>query len=212
MENIKPIIEKFYKTGKWEGDFESKIKGFIKNFVSSKGLDETIRRIVGDDYVEEVYSVFTIKLFENKELILSKENVSFGYLTAMIKNAIMDIYRKRAMNYEISIQSLQNPDKEGNLEDVIITQEPPKYYPIEVEELFNKILKLLDEKDKETLCYYISKQLGEEFEVKTLSKDALYKRWERLKKKLRENLEEVNTELWKAFIDLYMSEVCDKLR
>lgn len=212
MENIKPIIEKFYRTGKWDGDFENKIKGFIKNFVSSKGLDETIRRIVGDDYVEEVFSMFIIKLFENKELILSKEKVSFSYLTAIIRNAIMDIYRKRAMNYEISVQSLQNPEEERNIEEIIFVDNSPAYYPIEVEELFNKILELLDEKDKEALCYYISKGLGEEFEVKTLSKDALYKRWERLKKKLRENLEEINSELWKAFVDMYMSEVCNKLR
>lgn len=212
MKDIKPLVEKFYETGKWEDDIEGKIKSFIRNFVISKKLEKGIKRILGDDYVEEIYSLFILKLLKNKDLLLSKKSISFSYLISIVKNVIFDFYRKRAMNFEVSVQSLHYSYEEGNLEEVIFKQEPPEYYPIEVYELFNKILKIFDEKDKETLCYYLFKQFGEEFKVKSLSKDALYKRWERLKKKLRENFGEINLELWTAFVELYVSEVCKKLR
>ncbi|WP_461829005.1 sigma-70 family RNA polymerase sigma factor [Aquifex sp.] len=212
MSDIKPYLEEFYKTGKWQGEFENKIKGAIVSFVSREGLEQSIRRILGDNYLEDIYSTFVLKLLSNKELILSKPKVNFSYLTSMIKNTVMDLYRKKSFAYEVSVQSLQDTEEEGKLEEVIFRAETPDFTPLEVYELLRKVINLLDDKDKETLCYYIAKELGEDFEVKSLSRDALYKRWERLKKKLREILEEVNEELWKSFVDLYMSEVCRKMR
>lgn len=213
MSDIKPVLEEFFKTGKWQGDFENKIKGTIVSFISREGLEQSIKRILGDNYLEEIYSTFVLKLLSNKELILSKPKVSFSYLASMIKNTIMDLYRKKSFLYEISVQAFQDTgEEEGNLEEVIFKIESPNYTPLEVYDLLKKVTSYLDDKDKETLCYYIAKELGEDFEVKTLSKNALYKRWERLKKKLREILEEINEELWKYFVDLYMSEVCRKIR
>lgn len=213
MSDIKPLLEKFYKTGKWEGDFENKIKGAILNFISREGLEQSIRRVLGDSYLDDIYSTLILKLFINKDLILSKPKVSFSYLTAIIKNTVMDVYRKKIYSYEVPVQAMQVSDEEeGNLEEVVFKTEPPAYTPLEVYELFNKVIDKLDEKDMETLCYYIAKEAGENFEVRSLSRDALYKRWERLKKKLRGVLAEVNEELWRAFVDLYMSEVCRKMR
>ena len=212
MSDIKPILEEFFKTGKWQGDFENKIKGAIVSFISREGLEQSIKRILGDNYLEDIYSTFILKLLSNKELILSKPKVSFSYLTSIIKNTVMDLYRKKSFAYEVSVQSLQDTEDEGNLEEVIFRIEASDYTPLEVYELLKKVINILDDKDKETLCYYISKEVGEDFEVKSLSKDALYKRWERLKKKLREILEGINEELWKSFVDLYVSEVCRKMR
>lgn len=211
MNDIKEVLERFYRTGRWERGFEERIKNAITRFISREGLESSIRRLLGDSYLEDIYSTFILRLLSSKELLLSKREISFGYLTAMIKNTVMDVYRKRALAYEVSIHSLW-PDNEDDLEEVIFRTAPPSYHPLELLELFDKVVGMLDDKDRETLCYYIAKELGEKFEMKDLSKDALYKRWERLKKKLGENLSEINEELWRAFMDMYMSEVCDKIR
>ena len=48
---IKPVLEEFFKTEKWQGDFENKIKGTMVSFISR-------------------YIFNFCKLLSNKELIL----------------------------------------------------------------------------------------------------------------------------------------------
>lgn len=200
MTDIKPIIEEFLKTGRWKEGWEERIKGYIEDAAFSLNLTDFLKKALGDDYVDEIRSILSLKLFSNKETLLSKPFISPSYLYSLIKNIVADIGRKKQLRVETSVE---NP---------IFVAPPQSFHPIEAEELLKEILRITDEKDRMVLCYYVYKELGEEFEVKGMSKEAVYVRWSRLKKKIKEHVKGVSSEVWRAFVDLYRSEVCSKLR
>lgn len=200
MTDIKPIIEEFLKTGRWKEGWEERIRGYIEDAAFSLNLTDFLKKALGDDYVDEIRSILSLKLFSNKETLLSKPFISPSYLYSLIKNIVADIGRKKQLRVETSVE---NP---------IFVAPPQFFHPIEAEELLKEILRITDEKDRMVLCYYVYKELGEEFEVKGMSKEAVYVRWSRLKKKIKEHVKGVSSEVWRAFVDLYRSEVCSKLR
>lgn len=198
--DIKPVIEEFLRTGRWRDNWEERIRGYIENAVSSLNLTDFLKRSLGDDYDKEIYSVLVLKLVSNKEILLSKPFISPSYLYSLIRNIVADIGRKKQLRVEISTE---NP---------LFVEPHPSFHPLEVKDLLEEILKITDGKDRVVLCYYVCKELGEDFEVKDMSMDTVYVRWSRLKKKIREHIRGVSPEVWRSFMELYRSEVCSKLR
>jgi hypothetical protein len=210
LSDLKPVVEKFLKTGRWEGDWEEKFKGYIKSVISSRELESTIRSFIGDDYLKEIYSCFVEKIFLSKETLLSKPYISPSYMYSFIRNVVMDLLRRKYMGVEISVGSLGR--EEGDLEEVFFKTLPPEHHTLEARAVLIEILDITDDKDREVLCYYFCKELGIEFEVRSMSKQAVYKRWERLRKRIRKHVGGVNANLWKEVMDLFVSEVCSELR
>jgi hypothetical protein len=120
-------------------------------------------------------------------------------------------------------------EKEVNLDDLSLTQEEDKEQEIRVEGLLppvfvnfledsalnHLVLSLkekLTKKELETLCWYVNKAYKQNPKEVKVSDNALYKRWERLKPKLKKILgEEVleGTSADKLFYAI-KSEICDK--
>jgi len=125
----------------------------------------------------------------------------------------VDVLNSSRPPIEASTNDIKIKDEEGkvlNFEEVI--PETRKDYSLEVENLFNIFMKVLSEKDIEVLCYYLYKEFySREIQISGLSKSALYKRWERLKKKLVSELPYIpDEEEFREFAEKFLSEVCNK--
>ena len=92
-----------------------------------------------------------------------------------------------------------------------IRVEEDKDLQINAQELLNAVMDILKEDDIKVMCYYFCKELySEEIELEGLTKTNLYKRWERLKKKLAQELPYVPTrEEFREFAERFVSDVCE---
>jgi len=186
----------------------------IRRVALQSKMESLLRTRIGDDYPEEVLSALILKLFSMKEAILRKEEVNRSYIRKVIRSCLVDAVNKEA---GVTIVSTNNPvkyDEEGRVREFeeLFGHEENKDMEIEAKELFDEILSILSEKDIDTLCYYLNTKIYKrEVKIKGMSKDALYKRWERLRKKIRKRLAYMpSEEEIRVFAERFLSEVCAK--
>ncbi len=172
------------------------------------------------DQEEELFNEFiSTKILTSKEMIIKKfsENQSglYNYLYVAIENFLKTELEK----YIYMSESLGNP--------VYINQEEEeesyleKYYnkeydflsEIESGRIFEVMNEQLKEEEKKLLCSILSDNNLKDKYFPDLKEDAYYKRVERLKKKLKEIVEEYefSKEGINLFFDIFYNEVCKKL-
>lgn len=201
--------------------FENKIKRLIKKSFStyfSSEVERLFKKYYGDTYLDDLFQEFVLRLIQTKDLLLHLDYISERYLVKIIENLI---YRQLSCNFKYSPKELSFESVIGGEieEEVIASEIFPSYTYDCIKELkighwMKLLITKLKEPEQEVLCYYLYKRLLNR-EVKTqLPLSTLYKRWERLKKKIRKligsDLEGEDWEELKEFFELYMSKVCEK--
>jgi len=204
-----------------EGKETPKEREFLKNtiakFVRQTGKEESFKKRWGDDYVEELLSKLSVKVISQKDLIKEKTFVSWKYFLSIIRSCVIEFYQELRSLQEFPYEEARNPKTEENNRSVeetgIFAYEEKVEEKIEAEEFYEYMLNFLEEKDYPILCYYLCKEFQKDCKKpEGLSEANLYKRWERLKKKLRDRLTyEPSAEAMKYFIDKFLSEICKKL-
>ena len=222
MGNLKELLEGLVKGDeKVKPFFISQIRKIasqeqIRKEASQESLEEFLKKRLGKDYHEEAFSELRLKVFlmYRKGSLGKKESINFSYLRKMIRSCLWDLYRRESKVDFISLESLSYENEEGK---VISFEERfgksvDKGLEIRVRELFEILLKVIPERDYDVFCYYLYKELySKEVVLENLSKSNLYKRWERLKKKLARELPyEPTPEEFRQFCEKFLSEICNK--
>ena len=225
MRDYKQIIEKLLNnqiSSKEYQTFLNVLKRIFKQALKvhfTTNIEKLFHKYFGPDYLEVLASELIFKIVSKKESFL---NLSFINKKYLLTTAINIIYLYLSSEFKLV-------EKEVNLDDLSLTQEEDKEQEIKVEGLLSpKFVNFLEDsalnhlvlslkekltkKELETLCWYLDKAYKQNpKELKAIA-DALYKRWERLKPKLRKILEEEvlkGTSADKLFYAI-KSEICDK--
>lgn len=204
MKDYKQILEGFIRGGKKE---ELYIRNIVKQFTTLY-MDEVFINKLGNDYEEEIISKLREKLISSKSW-KSYSYISKNYLRSIVKNLIADMFEEEFP--VISLQEKIHEDGEESLTyEGIISDTREALAEVYGNLIFEKLVMSIDEQDITVLCYYFNKALyGVEIELKEISKDNLYKRWERLRnKKLKKIFEDVTQEEFRIAVERFLSEVC----
>ena len=201
--------------------FKYSIKKLIKktfSYAFTPQIEALFKKAYGEDYLEDLFQEFLLRLVQNREIVLQLEFINERYLLSIIQNIIYYHLSSgfRLIEKQISFEELNpDPEKEEKVkaEEKIAPQAYDYLKKLKITHWLNELQIKLDEKDEEAFCYYLFKiLLKKEMELKSLSKTALYKRWERLKTKLRNilgtYLEEKDFEELKELFEIYLSEIC----
>ncbi len=155
------------------------------------------------DKEEDLFSEVVLRLYEKKEHILTifegKEEGLASYIRTMIKNILNDALLSMSKNPIDNIYIDSRYEDEGAVPDEerfrveavdVITR-------LEAKEVMMKFESNLREEDFKLLCYMLENKVDDKDKMektlfKDISKDALYKRVERLKKKLSQIVQENN--------------------
>jgi hypothetical protein len=225
VRNYKQIIEKLFNnqiSSKEYQTFLHVLKRIFKQALKvhfTTNIEKLFHKYFGPDYLEVLASELIFKIVSKKESFL---NLSFINEKYLLTTAINIIYLYLSSEFKLV-------EKEVNLEDLSLTQEEDKEKEIRVEGLLppvfvnfledsalnHLVLSLkekLTKKELETLCWYVNKAYKQNPKEVKASADALYKRWERLKPKLKKIVgEEVleGTSADKLFYAI-KSEICEK--
>jgi len=225
VRNYKQIIEKLLNnqiSSKEYQTFLNVLKRVFKQAFKvhfTTNIEKLFHKYYGPDYLEVLASEVVFKIVSKKESFL---NLSFVHEKYLLSIAISIIYFHLSSEFKLV-------EKEVNLDDLSLTQEEDKEQEIRVEGLLSPIFvnyledsalshlvltlkKKLTKKELETLCWYVNKVYKQNPKEVKVSANTLYKRWERLKPKLKKILgEEVleGTSADKLFYAI-KSEICDK--
>lgn len=209
--NRKKLI--LFISGKEDAETRKTLLKEIEKMARDLGLELRLRYRVGDDFKEEILEDFRFKLLMMKKEIEKGKVMTRNYLRKVIISCIVDRLNSEKNVSLLSMENLNFENERGNVvrfEESLAIEED-KDLAVEAEDLFRMLINSLDDKDKDTLCYYLYKKLyGKEIEV-GMSKSALYKRWERLRLKIVNSLpHKPSKEEFREFAERYLSEVCDK--
>jgi hypothetical protein len=225
VRNYKQIIEKLLNNQISSKEYQTFLNVLKRIFQQAfkvhftTNIEKLFHKYFGPDYLEVLASEFIFKIVSKKESFL---NLSFINEKYLLTTAINIIYFYLSSEFKLV-------EKEVNLDDLSLTQEEDKEQEIKVEGLLppvfvnfledsalnHLVLSLkekLTKKELETLCWYVNKAYKQNPKEVKASADALYKRWERLKPKLKKIVgEEVleGTSADKLFYAI-KSEICDK--
>lgn len=164
-------------------------------------------------------------LLERRDYICSRSTVTFSLLCTIVKNRFIDLGRKASQQNvpEIRIDEPIGDDEKTTWGDKIEdrnSEVSPEFVVerIYISELIEVLRSSLSSREKETLCFQIYKRqrAGAPPFLRTLSDDAKYQASSRLRKKLKrilgdEPFEELSTDGARLFIDLIVSEICEKI-
>ncbi|QER42714.1 hypothetical protein F1847_08150 [Thermodesulfobacterium sp. TA1] len=225
MKDYKPILQKLLNNQCSPKDFELLKKDFKKllkrafktHFTSY--IEKVFAKYYGPDYLEALSQELFVKIVYQKDTLLSLNFIHENYLFAMVVNLIYyhlsSGFRvlEKEVNFEDLFSQKDQEEKELKLEESI-----PQVFINYLEDqtllhLSFSLKQSLTKKELETLCWYILKNIYKHKNQTSEKRDAFYKRWERLKPKLkeilvRELLEDTNTY---KFFEVIKSEICEKL-
>ena len=203
-----------------EGREDPRFRNFLLKEIQSVAreneLEELLKRRLGDDYAEEILADFRLKVFlmVRSGKLEEKEFISKSYIRKMIRSCAIDILNGDSKLNFMSVEDLNYENDEG---DVVsfeenISVEEDKDLQINAEDLFEEIVAKLSEKEKKVMCYYLYKSLySKEISLQGISKANLYKIWERLRKKIANEISYTpSKEEFREFAERFLSEVCDK--
>ncbi len=226
MKNYKPILEKFFKNQLSSSEFKeliSSLKKIIEKVLSihfDKTVENYFIKYLGPEYPTDLSYELLQRLIYYKDYILNLPFIQENYLISTSLNLIHyhlsnDLKNiKRETNFEDFSSYLNKDPEEENLklEDTL----PSITFDYLENLYFSHIIELLKQrltpKEIETLCWYVFKYTHKKVECK-VNKNVLYKRWERLKPKLKALFGSENFEVISAqkLFDLIRSELCSKL-
>ena len=202
--------------------FKKEVKSLIKatfSYAFTFDVEALFKKAYGDDYLEDLFQDFLLRLFQNKEIILKLKFINKKYLVSVIQNIIYYHLSsdfkpiKRQKSFE-EIVNWEDEEEKVKAEEQLPATVHDHLKKLRLNHWFNELQKRLSEIDKEVFCYYLFKHLlKKEMELKTLSKTNLYKRWERLKTKLKNILGtalEEGVEELKELFDVFLVKICKK--
>jgi hypothetical protein len=215
-------------------------KDLIYNFLSEndpKGL-EVIKNIFFKiissptyqlilDYYnkEDIFQEFlAVKILPYRNHILDKffeqQSGLVSYIQRMTKNFLADVYASVKLMSENEISEVIISKEEDDEDEVksyfdLIGKTENYILNIEAEEVKMALTKHLSDSEVLVFCYQISdsKELYKSKYFNDLSDDALYKRVERMKTKIKEILKEYSfsAEAFEKFLKEHSHEICKKL-
>ncbi|WPM32066.1 hypothetical protein IAE16_09630 [Hydrogenobacter sp. T-2] len=209
MRDYKQLISGFLYGGVKE---ENYMKKLIRSSLSQY-MDALLRRKFGDDYEEEVLSELRLRLINNKDYLQRLEYINLHYLKTLIRNFLVDIINgERIEVYSLQKQVFEEEEAKPVVYEDKLRDTRHHFAEVEGSTLFEALMKNLKDGDMVVLCYYFYKYLyNSEIELRDISKDNIYKRWERLRKgKLKEILGDASPEEIRAMVERFLSEVCQK--
>ncbi|WP_022846639.1 hypothetical protein [Desulfurobacterium sp. TC5-1] len=179
-----------------------------------KKLTEKEKQIILKQYGECSFQVIRAEvsyiLTEKKEIIEQKKEVNFSFLYTIVRNYFQDKFLKGRIQHILKEKSLPEFSGKSISRSVIAF--------LFAEEMVEIVANHLSSKELETLCWMMfnKKYPSEENPfLSALSREAKYKRWNRLKPKLNSLFKEygsLNEEEFVLFCELYMSKICKKFR
>ncbi len=188
----------------------------IRAVARESNTESLLKKRIGDDYAEEILADFKLKvlLMLKSGKLEEKEFISTFYIRKMLRSCIVDALNGDSKLNIVNMEDLNYQDEEGNVVsfEENIGVEEDKDLEINASDLFGTLVGKLSDKDKKVMCYYLFKSLySEEIPLEGISKANLYKSWERLKKKLAEEMPYIpSEEEFREFAERFLSEVCDK--
>jgi hypothetical protein len=225
LKDYKPLFERFFKKQITPEEYEKilkeikrSIKKTFKNFFEPQ-IEAHFKKFYGEDYLQVLAHELFLKFLASKEYFENLEYVNEKYISSCIKNII---YQHLTSKFKIV-------EKEINFDDIKLEEDPEEekinleenlpHYVVDYLETYRiyHIIEIfkekLTQKEIETLCWYIYKHIYQKEIVVETNKNTLYKRWERLKPKLRDILlENLDEEIPSSrLFDLIMSEICEKI-
>lgn len=226
MKDYKSFLEKFFTNELSSEEFEKfvfKLKKIIKKVFKvsfSPQIESLFQKFYGQDYLDDLTYELLLRFLNTKDYLNSINYINEKYIFSCAKNLIYSCLSSefKTVEREINFEDLKIQESLEDEEKIKFEENLPQYTVdyFETYKIYHiiKILKeKLTQKDLKVLCWYIYKQIyGKEFKL-DMSKGAIYKRWERLKPKLRDILgEEFIEELTSSkFFELMKSEICKKL-
>jgi hypothetical protein len=230
MKDYKPILEKFFKNKLTQEELNELLFNLRKivekaekilDERSTGGIKNALAKYYGSDYYKDLAYEVLLILIKEKNYITKLEFIHENYLISVAKNLIL---------YRINSSEFKFLKKVEKFEELIKQPEFKEDENLKLEETLPKVefdypenltlthaVEVLKEKlsptEIETLCWYVLTYIyNQEIKCK-VNRNVLYKRWERLKPKLREILgfefpEEVSPQ---KFFELIKSELCEKL-
>lgn len=209
MKDYRKVLEGFLNGSKKD---ENLLRGMIQSILSDELRALLVKKTGSDDFMEDLLSELRLKLFTTRNRWQNLEYISYKYLRSLLKNLIVDtINGAKVEVYSLQVEVFEDIAKPITYEDII--KDARDYYAeTEGKAIFESLLKKIKEDDEPVLCYYFMKVFyGAEIELPGLSKDSLYKRWERLRRsKLREVFDSVSEEELRTVVELFLSEICQK--
>ncbi len=188
----------------------------IRAVARESKTEALLRKRIGDDYAEEILADFKVRviLMVKAGKLEDKEFISLNYLRKMLRSCMIDALNGDSKINFVSMEELNYEDDEGNVVsfEENVGFEEDKDLKLAASDLFSKLVVKLSDKDKKVMCYYLYKSLySKEIPLDGISKANLYKSWERLRKKLAEEMPYVpSEEEFREFAERFLSEVCDK--
>lgn len=161
---------------------------------------------------EELFGDFVLKIFEKREKLLeifsSQQMGAASYIREMVKNFLIDRLISLQPQTE-DIEDYKDYIKDSKSPADIINQ-------IEAQRLREILKSKLSENDIFLLCYITDKECQKSIKetvFNDVSDDAIYKRAERLKKKLAEltRLNGFGKESVKVFLEEILPEICKEM-
>ncbi|WP_456395323.1 hypothetical protein [Desulfurobacterium sp.] len=179
-----------------------------------KKLTELEKQVIIKQFGEYSFEVIRAEvsyiLTEKKEIIGQKNEINFSFLYTIARNYFQDKFLKGKIQHILREEPLPElPTK--SISHSVITF-------LFTEEMVEIIANHLSSNELETLCWMIfnKKYPSEENPfLPSLSREARYKRWNRLKPKLKSLFKKygsLNEEEFALFCELYMSTICGKFR
>ena len=203
-----------------EGREDSKTRNFlikeIQAVARESKMEELLIKRLGDNYAEDILSCLRLKVLVmvRSGKLEDKKFISKSYIRKMIRSCMVDALNGDFKLNLVNMEVLNYEDEEGNVvgfEESVAVEED-KDLKITAVDLFNEIISQLSEKEKRVMCYYLYKTLySKEIPLEGISKANLYKTWERLKKKIADEIPYIpSKEEFREFAERFISEVCDK--
>jgi len=197
----------------------------IKNIFFKIISSPTYQLILNYYDKEDVFQEFlAIKILPHRNHILDRffeqQSGLVSYIQRMTKNFLADVYASVKLMSENEISDVIISKEEDDEDEVksyfdLIGKREDYTLNIEVEELKIALTKRLSDNEVLMFCYQISdsKELYKSKYFNELSDDALYKRVERMKTKIKEILKEYSfsAEAFEKFLKEHSHEICKKL-
>jgi hypothetical protein len=197
----------------------------IKNIFFKIISSPTYQLILNYYNKEDVFQEFlATKILPYRNHIVDKffeqQSGLVSYIQRMTKNFLADVYASVKLMSENEISDViisKEKDDEDEVKSYfdLIGKTENYILSIEAEEVKMALTKHLSDSEVLMFCYQISdsKELYKSKYFKDLSDDALYKRVERMKTKIKEILKEYSfsAEAFEKFLKEYSHEICKKL-
>ncbi|MDW8095119.1 MAG: hypothetical protein RMI63_08900 [Caldimicrobium sp.] len=189
-------------------------------YSKSSDLEVRLKKVYSTDYLKELTKDLLVRLFENKDTLLRCKEIKESYLVRMAKNILLFKVataetKIRSLSLQELSSTLSDSRRDNPLERALnLSYEVDFLEGFFIEDCLKGLKKHLTKKELETLCFYIRKILENEEQVVSKRELAVhYKRWERLKPKLREVLPRDIDTLSKVHLQLFeriLSEICSE--